>query len=141
MKKLATLVAATVALTLPAAAAAKNVKHEGFIVGDKAASIKLRVKASGGKATKVSGFRAKNVAARCDRDTVRIQLTALAPVKVKRDQSFKVRLGDGDGGILRISGKVKRDGRATVGNLKTNVFDQGDLSCKVSKQKFKTSAK
>jgi hypothetical protein len=144
LRKIATLTAAAaavVALAVPATAAAMNVKQSGYIVGDKAATVKLRTKVNGGSATKLSGFRAKNVVAHCGKDTIRIQLTALAPVEVSSDQDFKIRLSDGDGGILRISGHVKDKGRSTVGNVKTNDFEQGGDTCKVSKQKFKTSAR
>jgi len=134
------LTAALVALALPAAAMAENVQQTGYIVGDKAATVKLRVKVKGGDPVKVAGFRAKNVVARCGKDTIRIQLTALSPVAVKGDGDFKVRLGDGEGGILRISGHVENRGRSTTGNVKTNEFDQGDKTCKVPKQGFKTSA-
>ncbi len=140
MRKIATLTVAIAALALPAIALAENVKQTGFIVGDKSATVKLRVKVKGGDPVKVAGFRAKNVVARCGKDTIRIQLTALSPTEVKRDGDFKVRLSDGNGGILRISGHVDDHGRSTSGNVKTNEFDQGDRTCKVPKQGFKTSA-
>ncbi|MFN8151006.1 MAG: hypothetical protein U0R24_07760 [Solirubrobacterales bacterium] len=143
MRKLAApaaLAVAVIALTVPATATAKNIKQNGFVVGDKAATVKLRVQVKGGDPVKVAGFRAKNVVARCGKETIRIQLTALSPVSVQEDGDFKVRLSDGEGGILRISGSVSDDGRSTAGNVKTNEFDQGDGTCKVPKQKFTTSA-
>ena len=144
MKKIATLTAAAaalVALAAPATAAAKNVKQSGYIVGDKAATVKLRTKVSGGTATKLSGFRAKNVVAHCGKDTIRIQLTVVSPIKVERDGDFKGRIGDGEGGIIRIAGTVADDGLSTAGSVKTNEFTKGQKTCKVSKQKFKTSAR
>ena len=140
MKKIATLAAAAVMLAVPATAFGKTISQTGFIKGDKAATIKLRVKVDGKDPQKVGGFKAKNVRARCDNGPIRISLTALTPVKVNRDNEFKVRLSDGSGGILRISGTVKDNGKRTVGNLKTNRFESGTQTCKVAKQKFKTSA-
>lgn len=140
MRKLATLAIAIIALAAPATATAKNIKQRGFIVGDKAATVKLRVNVKDGHAVKVGGFRAKSVLANCTDKDIRIQLTALDPVPVKHDGAFKVRLSDGAGGILRISGQVLDRGKATKGTVKTNDFQQGDGSCRVAKQRFKTSA-
>ncbi len=140
MRKIATLTAALAALALPATAAAENVKQTGYIVGDKAATVKLRVKVKGGHPVKVAGFRANDVIGRCDEKTIRIDLIALSPVEAQRDGDFKFRLGDGKGGILRVSGTVKSDGQSTSGNVKTNEFERGNKTCKVRKQAFKTSA-
>lgn len=134
------LATTVVMLAAPATALGKTVRQTGFIKGDKAATVKLRVKVAGKDPKKVAGFKAKNVEARCDKGPIRISLTALTPVKVDSDNDFKVRLSDGSGGILRISGTVKDDGRRTVGNLKTNDFESGSQTCKVPKQRFKTSA-
>ena len=140
MKKMATMAVTAAVLALPATAFGETVRQSGFIKGDKAATVKLRVKVTGGDAKKVGGFKAKNVRARCEKGPIRITLSALTPVKVDSDNGFKVRLNDGEGGVLRISGKVKDDGRKTVGNLKTNEFQSGSQTCKVAKQKFSTSA-
>lgn len=140
MKKLAILIAMFAALAAPAAAAAKNVKQTGYVVGDKAAKVKLRVKVKDGEAVKVAGFRAQNVTARCDKDMIRITLTVHSPIEVKGGGDFKARISDGRGGVVRISGQVKNGGRATSGSVKTNEFQQGDRTCKVPKQRFKTSA-
>lgn len=141
MKKIAILVALAAILLLPASAQAKILKQEGTIVGDKTATVKLRVKVNGGEAEKVGGFKAKNVLVRCDNGPSRISFTALTPVDVASDNNFKVRLNDGNGGILRISGTVKNRGRATTGSLKTNDFESGTQTCKAPKQKFKTSVR
>ncbi len=144
MRKFATLITsatALVALAAPALAASGNVKQTGFIVGDKAATVKLRVKVDDGRATKVGGFKAQNVLAGCKKKDIRIQLIALEPVPVNRDGDFKVRLSDGEGGILRISGQVLDDGEATKGTVKTNDFDQDGDTCRVAKQKFRTSVR
>lgn len=140
MKKLTILVALLAALALPAGAVAKNVKQTGYIVGDKVAKVKLRVKVAGGDAIKVAGFRAQNVTARCGKDVIRITLTVHTPIKIGRDGGFKDRIGDGQGGFVQISGQVGNRGRATSGSVKTNEFEQGGRTCKVPKLKFKTSA-
>lgn len=140
MKKLAILIVMFAALAAPAAAAAKNVKQTGNVVGDKVATVKLRVKVEHGKALKVAGFRAQNVAARCGKDVIRITLTVHSPIEVEGNGDFKGRISDGEGGMVRISGQVKDRGRATSGSVKTNEFQQGNRTCKVPKQRFKTSA-
>ena len=140
MKKTATLCATGAFLLAPASALAMNIQQQGQIVNDDATSVKLRVKVSGGTPKKVGGFKAKNVMVRCDDGPSRIDFTALTPVNVKGDNGFGVRLSDGHGGILRITGEVKAHGRATVGSLKTNDFKSGKTTCKAPKQKFKTSA-
>jgi hypothetical protein len=140
MRKIAMLVTAAAMLALPASAFGDTIKQTGFVKGDKAATVKLRVKVHGKQPVKVGGFKAKNVTARCDKGPIRISLTALTPVDVDSDNGFKVRLGDGNGGVLRISGTVKDDGMRTVGNLKTNEFKSGKQTCKVPKQGFATSA-
>lgn len=141
MRKITPLAAALLALAIPSTATAKNFKQSGYVVGDKAATVKLRVKASGARAVKVGGFKAKNVRAKCKTKEIRIQLTALEPVPVARDGGFSVRLGDGAGGVLKISGQVLDGGRATKGSIKTNEFQEGDDTCRVAKQKFKTSVR
>lgn len=141
MKKIATLCAAGALLLLPASAFAKTIKQEGQIVKDDVTSVKLRVKVSGGTPVKVGGFKAKNVMVHCDNGPSRINFKALTPVKVNGNRGFKVRLSDGRGGILRITGKVKAHGHATVGSLKTNSFKADNkTTCKAPKQKFTTSA-
>ncbi len=134
-------IAMLAALTVPAGAAAKNVKQKGYVVGDKAAKVKLRVKVHDGEAVKVAGFRARNVTARCGKDVIRITLTVHSPIAVAGDGGFKGRISDGRGGIVRISGHVTKRGRATRGSLKTNEFRQGKRTCKVKKQRFKTSVR
>ena len=140
LRKFATLTTALVALAVPTVAHAENVKQSGYVVGDKSATVKMRVKVKDGKAVKVAGFRAKNVVARCGKDVIRIQLTVRSPIDVEGDGDFKGRIGDGEGGIVRISGTIKDHGLSAVGNVKTNEFEQGDKTCKVPTQKFKTSA-
>lgn len=141
MRKLTILTAALVAFAVPATAAAKNVKQTGYVVGDKAATIKLRVQVKHGEAIKVAGFRAQNVIARCGKDKIRITLTVHSPIAVERDGDFKDRIADGQGGFVMVGGHVNNRGRATVGNVKTNEFQQGKRTCRVAKQRFKTSAR
>ncbi|MBA2523698.1 MAG: hypothetical protein H0V25_10280 [Solirubrobacterales bacterium] len=140
MKRIAALAATATVLAIPAAAQANTIDQEGFIAGDKSATVRLRVKVTNGEAKKIGGFRVKNVEANCGKKVIRIQLTALVPVKVESDGGFKVRLPDGDGGVLRISGNVEDSGHSTVGSLKTNDFKAGDMTCMVSKQRFTTAS-
>lgn len=143
MKKIVIAAVLIGGLALPSVASAKIIKHEGQIVGDNATEVTLRVKVNGGEATKVSGFRAKRVRTRCESGPTRFKFKALDPVNVNDRNRFKARLTDGEGGFLRIKGKVRRRGRATVGTLKTNEFQaevDGQMeTCKTPKQRFKTS--
>jgi hypothetical protein len=138
LRKLTIICVSAAALVVPASAMANTIRQEGQIVRDDKTLVKLRVETKGGDAVKVGGFKAKNVVVRCDDGPSRITFTALTPVKVDSDNHFKVRLSDGEGGILRISGKVKDNGHATVGNLKTNDFKSGKQTCRAPKQRFKT---
>lgn len=141
MKKFALSIVCAAVMLVPASAHAKNIQQTGQIVGDKTTSVKLRVKVVGGEVRKVAGFKAKNVLTRCDSGPSRISFTALTPIAVKNDNTFRVRLTNDDGAVLRISGKVKDRGRKTVGKLKTNSFEASSgETCKTPKQKFKTSA-
>lgn len=114
--------------------------QKGEIVGDPATKVSLRVKTEGNDPISVANFEAEDVATRCDGEMSRIDFTVLDAVPVSEDNTFKARLTDGEGGVFRLKGKVKNDGRATVGSLKTNNFESDDGNvCKTPKQKFKTS--
>lgn len=139
MKKIAILAAAAVALLAPASALAKNFQQTGFVKGDRAATVKLRVAVENGHPTKVAGFRALNVQARCGKDKVRITLRAVTPIAVRGDHTFKARLKDDKGGVLRIAGKVKDGGKRAKGSLRTNEFQSGKKTCQVPRQAWKTS--
>lgn len=140
MRKLATVVAAAAVLALPASATAKTIRQEGGFVGDPTSRVSLQVQTKGGDPRAVTDFKARNVQTRCQGKPSRIDFTVLSRVRVGDNNGFKVRLSDGDGGILRISGRVENNGRRVVGNLKTNEFksSNGKL-CKTPKQRFKTS--
>jgi hypothetical protein len=137
-----TLCAATAVLAFPASAAAETIKHKGEIVGDSETRVSLKVEYNSLGPISVDDFKAKNVFTRCDKKPSRLDFTALDPIDVKSDNSFKARLTDNEGGFLRIQGKVKNGGETVVGNLKTNEIRSEDGSlCKTPKQKFKTFAK
>lgn len=140
MRKIACLVTAAAVLVVPATASAKTIRQEGQIVGDAETKITLRVKTKGKDPVSVASFKAKNVFTRCEGEPSRIDFTVLDAVEVEANNSFKSRLVDGEGGVLRIRGKVKDNGKATVGSLKTNNFtSSNDATCKTPKQRFKTS--
>jgi len=143
LKKIVIAAVLVGALALPSVASAKIIRQEGQIVRDNATEVKLRVKVNGGDVRKISGFRAKGIRTNCETGQVRFKYTALDPIDVNDRNRFKVRLTDGEGGFLRIKGKVRRRGRATVGTLKTNRFqanvDGQEQTCKTPEQRFKTS--
>lgn len=141
MKKLVVAAVAVLSLTLVATAFAgsKTIRQSGGIVGDKAASVKLRIKVKNGEAIKVSGFKGNRIFTRCDGEVVRFKYTALDPLPVVNNV-FNIKLVDGDA-VLKIQGKVKNNGNKVNGNLKTNNFTAGNgATCKTPKQKFKTSS-
>lgn len=140
MKRIAIVIALSAALVAPSVAGAATIKQEGRIVGDKATKVKLRVQTKGGKPDKVAGFTAKNVRVRCENGPSRITFSALQPIKVE-ESKFKVKLSDGEGGVLRIQGKVKDRGRQTRGSLKSNEFEaENGKMCRAPKQRFRTAA-
>lgn len=139
MKKIAIGAVTAAALLAPASALAKNFPQTGFVKGDRAATVKLRVAVDNGHPTKIAGFRALNVQARCGKDRVRITLRAVTPIDVADDHTFKARLADDEGGVLRLAGKVKDGGKRVKGTLKTNEFESGKKTCQVPKQAWKTS--
>ena len=140
MKKLVSLIAAAAVLAVPATASAKTIRQSGGIVGDKPTKVTLQVKTQGKDPRKVANFKARNVRTRCAGKPARIDFTVLGAVPVNASNGFKVRLSDGEGGILRISGKVKNNGKRVVGNLKTSAFESSNgQTCKTPKQRFKTS--
>lgn len=141
MKRIAILGAAAVALMAPASAQAKNFQQKGTVKGDRAAVVKLRVAVENGHPTKVAGFRALNVQARCGKDRVRITLRAVTPIKVADDHTFRARLADDAGGVLHLKGKVRDRGRKTKGRLWTNEFKSGKKTCRVPQQKWRTSVR
>ena len=140
MRKLAVLGVAVASLAFAGSAFAgsKTIKQTGGIVGDKAASVKLRIKVKNGVATKVSGFQAEDVFTRCDGKVVRFKYNALDPLPVV-DNKFKIKLVGSGGAVMKVQGKVKDGGNATKGSLKTNKFPAGGKTCKTPKQRFKTS--
>ena len=140
LKKLATAAVATAMLVTPPVASAKTIRHDGQIVGDNATRIKLKVETNGNNPKQIDDFRAKNIFTRCKGQASRIDFKVLDAVEVKENNGFKVRLTDGEDGILRISGKVKNNGNRVVGNMKTNDFESANgQTCKMPKQRFKTS--
>ena len=142
MKKIATLCAAAAMLAVPATASAETIKQTGEIVGDSETRVTLKVEVTSLGPVSVTDFKAKNVFTRCDKKPSRLDFKALSPIDVvSEDGTFKTRLTNNEGGFLRIAGKVKNNGQATVGSLKTNEIESGDSICKTPKQKFKTSAK
>jgi hypothetical protein len=138
-RKIAVLAATAAGLALPATAQAKNFQQTGYIKGDRDAVVKLRVGLENGQPAKIAGFRALHVRATCGRDKVRITLRAVTTIHVRRDHTFKARLSDDNGGVLRIAGKVRDGGRKAKGHLSTNEFKSGSKKCHVPRQRWRTS--
>ena len=141
MKKLTTAALALAALAAPSTAAADTIRQKGGIVGDDKAKISLKVETKGKTPKAIVDYAAEDIATRCDGKSSRIDFTVLDPVPVKDDGGFKVRLRNGEGGVLRITGKVLKGNKEVVGNLKSNEFETstGDV-CKTPKQRFHTES-
>lgn len=141
MKKFVTLAATAAVLALPASASAETVKQKGEIVDDSETRVSLKVEVNGLGPVSVEDFKARNVFSRCDGEPSRLDFTALSPIPVKGDGTFKDRLRDDNDGVLRIEGKIKDGGKAAVGTLKTNEIQSDDGKiCRTPKQTFKTAA-
>ena len=138
MKIAATL--AVAALALPALADAKTIRHSGSVTGDPETEISYRVKTKNGKPRKVAGFEARGIVTKCDGEPTRFNFTVFVPISVNKRGNYGVRLPGDDGAILRLSGSVTKNGKAGTGNIKSNDFNEGGMSCKVPKQHFKTTS-
>lgn len=144
MKRIATvaialLTAAALLLAGSALAGSKTYKQSGQIVGDKGSKIKLRVKVKNGEPKEIKGFKAKNVITRCDDTIKRYDYESLSPIPL-HDGEFKITLTDTAIDLkIMLKGHTKRHGKAVNGKISTNKFEVNDETCKVSKQKFKTS--
>ena len=141
---IALVIVASLAFAGSALAGSKTIRQTGQIVGDRATSVKLRVKVSGGDPQKISGFSANSVLTRCDgkngRVNKRFNYSALDPFTVNSSNRFDVVLTDSDIGLkISLQGKVKRHGKAVEGTIKTNRFNLKNKACKVPEQDFKTA--
>jgi len=140
MRKVALVTVAVIAMVFAASALAgsKTIRQSGQVVGDKAATVQLRVKVKNGVATKVAGFKAKNVFTRCDGKVIRFKYRALDPIPVANNK-FKIKLTGGDA-VMKVQGKVTSHGKATKGSPTTNRFTgYHGATCKPPKQRFKTA--
>lgn len=142
---IALAIVASLGFAATAPAASKTIKQTGQIVGDNATLVKLRVKVKSGQPQKISGFNAKNVLTRCEKESgqvnKRFQYSALDPIPVNADDRFDAVLTDDSIGLrISIQGKVKDHGKAVKGTIKTNRFDlKKNETCKAPEQKFKTA--
>lgn len=139
MKRLALLISLIALAVVPATALAGKIRHSGGIAGDTEAEVYLTLTKKGGKITKLSKFRALNLFFRCDGQPYRGNVIQLNPTRVSRKGTFRERLKNADGSVLRISGKVKARGRKVVGKVKSNEFRSGGLTCKAPEQGFVTT--
>lgn len=140
MRKIALVSALCVALLVPTVALAGKIRHSGGLVGVETENkVTLRLTKKKGRIKKVSAFKAMGVPTNCDSGKFLFEFRALDPTKVNKKGTFRERLDNADGSVLRISGKVKGKGKTVVGNLKTTPFDGGSAgTCEVPKVRFKT---
>ena len=136
---IALVIAAALAFAGSAFAGSKTIQQTGQIVGDNGSQVKLRVKVSDGDATKISGFKAKNVITRCDGVNKRYSYQALSPIPVTGSEFDAVLTDQSIGLKIKLQGEVTDNGKAVAGTLKTNKFKVKKATCKVAKQKFKTA--
>lgn len=141
MKKLTLTVVAIAALAFPAIAAAKMLKHEGQITKRDGSVVKLKVERKGGEIVGVKNFKAKRVLLRCESGPKNFEFEVTGTIPVDDDNRFKERLSGNDNPEekLRISGKVRKNGRVVVGNIKTNEIKRNGEDCRVPKQRFRTT--
>ena len=139
MKKLALAAVVLAALAFPAIAAAKSIKLSGGVVKDPDSSVSLKVVVKDGQPQKLKAFRAENINVRCNGEFGNLPgFTISGSIPVKSEGSFKVRLPNVNDPSekLRVSGKVKKDGKVVSGNFKTNKLTIGNEVCDMPKQHF-----
>lgn len=139
MKKLALAAVVLVALAFPAIAAAKSIKVSGGVVKDPDSSVSAKVVVKDGDPVKLKGFKASGIDIRCNGQVFEdfgFAVTGAIPVNSKG--SYKVRLPNTQDSSekLRVSGKVKKDGKNVSGNIKTNKLTINNETCDMPKQHF-----
>ena len=138
MKKFAIAAILVLALAFPVVAAAKKTKLSGGVVGDPGSKVSLKVVKKKGK-TKVQGFKAKNINITCGGQVFDgFGFTISGALSVNKSGSFKARLPNTENPKekLRVSGKVKKGGKAVSGNIKTNKITVQGQACDMPKQHF-----
>jgi hypothetical protein len=123
----------------PASAKSRKIRHSGTVVKVPDSKVTLRIGIKRGRPTKLSAFRATGVPTRCDTGEFLFKFTSLNPTRVTKKGNFKEVLKNPDGSKLKISGTVRKRGTRVAGYIRTNDFDSDGMSCRVAKQKFRTS--
>jgi hypothetical protein len=139
MKKLALAAVVLVALAFPAIAAAKKIAVSGGVVMDPDSRVSAKVTVKDGDVKKISGFRASGIDIRCNGQTFEdFGFTVTGSIPVNAQNSFRVRLPNNEDPTekLRVSGKVKKNGKRVSGNIKTNKLTINNEPCDMPKQHF-----
>lgn len=142
MKKLMTpllLILLIAAISVPAFAATKKIRHTGTLAGLPDSKVTLRVSKNKGRPSKVSAFKAAGVPTKCNGGDFLFAFQALDPTKVTKKGNFKEVLKNIDGSKLTIQGTVRAHGKKVRGSLKTNDFDDETAgTCRTPKTRFST---
>ncbi len=136
---MATALVALVAATGALAAPTSSVRLSGHATGDDESIVRLSVTSNDVMAKSVKRFRFKKVVATCDGVVQRISLKTTGRVPVDPDErTFKRSFTDSIGGLVRVEGRVSRNGLRVVGafNAKSIVVDGLGTTCKVATQGF-----
>lgn len=139
---LVALVASTAAIAAPDAGLAQNVRLSGGVPGDDEAIVRVTTVQVDGTTKVVKRFRFKKVVAVCDGTLQRISLKTTGRVPVdQEDRTFSRAYGGSVGGIVKVEGRVSRDGGRIAGafNARKVVVD-GLGTCKVETQAYRVRA-
>ena len=143
MKKLALAGILAVCLAFPAMALAKSIKLTGGVVKDPDSKISLKVVKKNGKVTALDDFKLRGLDFRCGGKTYEDfgKIEILDRIPVNDRGTFKARLPNVDNPKekLRISGRVKKNGKVVSGNVKTNQLTISGKDCDVPKQHYELS--
>ena len=133
------LTALVMASAAPAAGGGRSMKLSGHVPGDKTSVVRVTVVRSGGETQLVKRFRFKKIAANCDGTDQRISLTLTGRATVK-DRNYRRAYGDDSSGVVKVSGRVGRNGQRTVGLVRSRAVSVlGVGVCKLPPTSFTAS--
>lgn len=133
------LIALVMASAAPAAGGGRTTKLSGHVPGDKQSVVRLTVVRSGGETQLVKRFRFKKVLANCNGADQRITLDLTGRIPVK-DRNYRRAYGDDTSGIVKVSGRVGRNGRRTVGLVRSRAVSVVGIGvCKLPPTSFTAS--
>lgn len=135
---------ALAATTAATAAAPTSVRLSGHAAGDKETTVRVSAVPNRDGATKaLERFRFRKVLAKCEGSSVpqRITIKLTGPAPVAADRTYKRSFGGGPRGIVKVSGRVARNGARTTGVVRVPAIRVAGVGvCKVPATSFAARA-